>query len=122
MQGLVQFFGGAVGVVFDADPAAFLEFVQHLRGDVVVPVVDADQVFGMAEQRSESEEQQGGQAWHWHFPYMARHSMRQRVSGLARIACGMGTLWGSVPGQMETRANPHRTNAPALSVDSDSPR
>ena len=41
-----QLLGGAVGVIVDADAAFLLETLQHLGGDVVVPVVDADHLFG----------------------------------------------------------------------------
>ncbi|MNM66216.1 hypothetical protein D3C81_776920 [compost metagenome] len=98
VQGLVQFFGGAVGVVFDADPAAFLEFVEHRGGDVVVPVVDADQVFGMAEQRSESEEQQGGQAWHWHFSLYGKAQHEAACFGSCSDRLWHGDAMGIGPG------------------------
>ena len=41
-----QLFSGAVGVVVDADAGFCLEVFQHLWGDVVVPVVDANHLFG----------------------------------------------------------------------------
>ncbi len=43
---LVELFGGAEGVIVDPNTGVFLEVDQHLGGDVVVPVVDADAVLG----------------------------------------------------------------------------
>ncbi|MDT4871679.1 hypothetical protein FQZ97_1068200 [compost metagenome] len=46
-QGRTQLLGRAESAIFDADAGFGLEVLQHLRGDIVVPVVDADQLLGI---------------------------------------------------------------------------
>jgi hypothetical protein len=45
-QRRVQFFGGAKGAVLHTDTGLGLEILEHLGGDIVVPVVHADNRIG----------------------------------------------------------------------------
>ncbi|MDT4820291.1 hypothetical protein FQZ97_534300 [compost metagenome] len=70
-QRLVELLRAAEGVVFDADAGLLPEVLEHLRGDVVVPVVHADQVFGLGQRGQQCEQQRGEQAGHDVLPGMS---------------------------------------------------
>ncbi len=92
-QRLVQFLGGGEGVVLDADAGVLLEGLEHLRVDVVVPVVDAQGLLGLGQPGCEGEEQQGGKAGHGIFSLDGTERTMVPEPGGRGIDAGQHRVW-----------------------------